>query len=252
MRPVGDNAVMRRFNVLVVQPTTMQLCAVSRRGKSMYFALRRLGYDVRLAGNEFLRDATNVIFGAHHLAGEIAVDLPSTRSSTTPTAARDGAGRALTHLSRASRPGNRTRATSRCGAAGAGQPRPLRPAGIPAESSTVAAETPTDIDVLFFGKVNRAHGYPRRVMRAGISLPSPTASIWRCDAWSRAPRSCSMCTRPRTPRSKWRELLTRWPIGARWSPSSGAERALTRTARRRSRWNECGTGGIVSDIARRR
>jgi hypothetical protein len=140
----------------------------------MYFALRRLGYDVRLAGNEFLRDATNVIFGAHHLAGEIAADLPSdTIVYNTEQLRADGAlVEALTpFVSRFATWEPDSGNVEAWRALGLGsRVHYVQPGYLP-ESSTVAAETSTDIDVLFFGKVN-----PRRmvildsIMRAGISL----------------------------------------------------------------------------------
>jgi|KBSSwiStaDraftv2_1062776.scaffolds.fasta_scaffold03843_7 hypothetical protein len=175
MRPVGDNAVMRRFNVLVVQPDDyVNYAPFLGVAKSMYFALRRLGYDVRLAGNEFLRDATNVIFGAHHLAGEIAADLPSdTIVYNTEQLRADGAlVEALTpFVSRFATWEPDSGNVEAWRALGLGsRVHYVQPGYLP-ESSTVAAETSTDIDVLFFGKVN-----PRRmvildsIMRAGISL----------------------------------------------------------------------------------
>jgi hypothetical protein len=166
---------MRRFNVLVVQPENyVNYAPFIGVAKSMYFALRRLGHDVRLAGNEFLRDATNVIFGAHHLAGDLAAGLPSdTIIYNTEQLRADGA------LVEALRPFVSRFATwepdmgnvEAWRALGLGSRiRYMQPGYLP-ESSTVDPATPTDIDVLFFGKVN-----PRRmvildtIMRAGISL----------------------------------------------------------------------------------
>jgi hypothetical protein len=166
---------MRRFNLLVVQPEDYANYAPFLGvARSMSFALRRLGHDVRLAGNEFLRDATNIVFGAHHLAGELASGLPSdTIVYNTEQVRADGA------LVDALRPFVSRFALWEPDAANIEAWRALglgariyyvQPGYVP-ESSTVDLTTANDIDVLFFGKVN-----PRRmvildaVMRAGIRL----------------------------------------------------------------------------------
>ena len=166
---------MRRFNLLVVQPEDyVNYAPFLGVARAMSFALRRLGYEVRLTGNEFLRDATNMVFGAHHLAADLAADLPpDTILYNTEQLRPDGA------LVEALRPfvsrfavwepdlGN-VEAWRALGLGG--RVRYLQPGYVP-ESSTVDVTTPTDIDVLFFGKVN-----PRRmvvldgVVRAGIRL----------------------------------------------------------------------------------
>lgn len=166
---------MRRFNVLVVQPDDyVNYAPFLGAAKAICFALRRLGYDVRLAGNEFLRDATNVIFGAHHLAGELAADLPAdTIVYNTEQLRADGA------MVEALRPFVSRFATWEPDMANVEAWRALglgsrvhhvQPGYLP-ESSTVDPAAPADIDVLFFGKVN-----PRRMVildaitRAGIAL----------------------------------------------------------------------------------
>lgn len=166
---------MRRFNLLIVQPEDyVNYAPFLDVATSMCFALRRLGYDVRLVGNEFLYDATNMVFGAHHLAAELAAGLPSdTIVYNTEQVRADGA------LVEALRPfvsrfetwdpdiGN----IGAWDALGLGsRVRYVQPGYVP-ESSTIDLATPADIDVLFFGKVN-----PRRmvildaVARAGIAL----------------------------------------------------------------------------------
>jgi hypothetical protein len=165
---------MQRFNLLIVQPEDYTNYALLRLAVDVSPQLRRLGYDVRLAGNEFLRDATNMVFGAHHLAAELAADLPpDTIVYNTEQLRADG--RLVEALrpfvSRVSRRGSPIWATSRRGVLGLGNGiRYVQPGYVP-ESSTVDVTIPTDIDVLFFGKVN-----PRRmvildaIMRAGISV----------------------------------------------------------------------------------
>src|SRR5690348_10464094 len=140
----------------------------------MSFALRRLGHDVRLAGNEFLRDATNMIFGAHHLSADLAPDLPSdTIVYNTEQIRSDGA------LVEALRPFVSRFATWEPDAAnveawrdcGLGARVRHVPPGYVPENSTIDPTAANDIDVLFFGKVN-----PRRMIvldaisRAGIGL----------------------------------------------------------------------------------
>ncbi|MGH8851778.1 MAG: hypothetical protein ACREYD_12345 [Casimicrobiaceae bacterium] len=166
---------MSRFNLLVVEPEDyVNYSPFIGVARLMASALRRLGHEVRVAGNEFLHDATNMIFGAHHLAPDLAAKLPSdTIVYNTEQLRADGA------LLEALRPfvarfelwdpdlGNvdAWRALGLCHRVCYVQP------GYVPESSTVDLTTPADIDVLFFGKVN-----PRRMVvldaiaRAGIAL----------------------------------------------------------------------------------
>jgi hypothetical protein len=166
---------MRRFNLLVVQPEDyINYSPFLGVARSMSFALRRLGYDVRLAGNEFLRDATNMIFGAHHLAGELAADLPSdTIVYDTEQLRADGAlvealGQFVSRFATWEPDIGNVEAWRALGLGS--RVCYVQPGYVP-ESSTVDLATPTDIDVLFFGKVN-----PRRmvildaIMRAGVRL----------------------------------------------------------------------------------
>jgi len=164
-----------KFNLLIVQPEDyVNYAPFLGVARSMCFALRRLGHDVRVAGNEFLRDATNMIFGAHHLAADLAADLPRDTIVYNTEQLRPG-GAVVESL----RPfvsrfttwetdfGN----VEAWRSAGLGsRVHYVQPGYVP-ESSTIDVTTPTDIDVLFFGKVN-----PRRmvvldsVTRAGIRL----------------------------------------------------------------------------------
>lgn len=166
---------MRRFNLLVVQPEDyVNYAPFLGVARSMSFALRRLGHDVRLAGNEFLRDATNMIFGAHHLAGELAADLPpdtivyNTEQLRTDGALVEALGQFVSRFATWEPDIGNVEAWHALGLGS--RVRYVQPGYVP-ESSTIDLATPTDIDVLFFGKVN-----PRRmvildgIMRAGIRL----------------------------------------------------------------------------------
>jgi hypothetical protein len=166
---------MRRFNVLVVQPDDyVNYSPFLGVARLLFFALRRLGYDVRLAGNEFLRDATNLVLGAHHLAQNLAQDLPSdTIVYNTEQLRYDGALleglRPFVSRFETWDPDERNVEAWRAAGLGA-RVRHVPPGYVP-ESSTIDLTTPADIDVLFFGKVN-----PRRMVildalaRAGIAL----------------------------------------------------------------------------------
>lgn len=166
---------MRRFNLLIVQPEDyVNYAPFLGVARSMSFALRRLGYDVRLAGNEFLRDATNMVFGAHHLAADLAAGLPAdTIVYNTEQLRADGS------LVEALRPfvsrfatwePDRSNVEAWRAVGLGGGVHYVQPGYVP-ESSTIDLDTPADIDVLFFGKVN-----PRRmaildaISRAGIRL----------------------------------------------------------------------------------
>jgi hypothetical protein len=166
---------MRRFNLLVVQPEDyINYAPFLGVARSMSFALRRLGHDVRLAGNEFLHDATNMIFGAHHLAAELAADLPSdtivynTEQLRTDGAFVEALGQFVSRFATWEPDIGNVEAWRALGLGS--RVRYVQPGYVP-ESSTVDLATPTDIDVLFFGKVNsRRMVILDGIMRAGIRL----------------------------------------------------------------------------------
>ena len=68
---------MERFNLLVVQPEDyVNYAPFLGPARSIYYALRRLGYETRFSGNRFLHDETNIVVGAHHLDVALAATLP--------------------------------------------------------------------------------------------------------------------------------------------------------------------------------
>ena len=164
-----------RFNLLVVHPVDyVGYAPFLGAARLLYFGLRRLGYEVRLASNQFLRDVTNIIVGPHHLAGDLAEQLPAGTviynteqigpsnqviESLRPFVARfELWDHSLANVAvwRSLGLGDRVRY--------------LQPGYLP-ESTTIDPATPANIDVLFYGNVS-----PRRltvldaIARAGIDL----------------------------------------------------------------------------------
>ena len=166
---------MERFNLLVVQPEDyVNYAPFLGPARSIYHALRRLGYETRFSGNRFLHDETNIVVGAHHLAAALAATLP-TGTIVYNTEQLRGGDEVLAGL----RPFVSRFEIWDHSLANIEMWRAMRLAervhyvepGYVVEDSTVDLHTPADIDVLFFGKVN-----PRRVVvldalrRAGIAL----------------------------------------------------------------------------------
>lgn len=173
MSPIDGR--MERFNILVVRPEDyVNYDPFLGTARTICFCLRRLGYDVRLAGNEFLRDETNILVGAHHLDPGLAAQLPTTTIVYNTEQLRPGGALVDSLRPFVARFETWEHSLSNIavwrGAGMAERVRYLQP-GYVLEDSTVDTDTATDIDVLFFGKVN-----PRRmvvldsVRRSGVAI----------------------------------------------------------------------------------
>ena len=67
-----------RFNVVVAQPPNFpHFQAYTDLAKMLAISLKKLGYPTRLVVNEFVRDATNIVVGAHNVESEMAGVLPA-------------------------------------------------------------------------------------------------------------------------------------------------------------------------------
>ena len=168
--------MIERFNILVVHPEEYVSYAPFMGSANMlYFGLRRLGYDARIVANQFLRDATNIVLGAHHLTAEIAEELPAGTLVYNTEQLRE----ADNEFVEALRPfvarfevwDHSLANVAVWRSLGMGdRVRYLQPGYLP-ESTTIDPATPADIDVLFYGNVS-----PRRMVvldaiaRAGIAL----------------------------------------------------------------------------------
>ena len=164
-----------RFNILIVRPAEYGTYdPFFGPAQVLYFGLRRLGYDARIAANEFLRDATNIVLGAHHLVAELATELPASTLifNTEPVRSSNEVAGALAPLMARFEVWDHSLANlAAWRSLGMGERvRYLQPGYLP-ESTTIDPATPTDIDVLFYGNVS-----PRRMVvletiaRAGIAL----------------------------------------------------------------------------------
>ena len=166
---------MERFNLLVVQPEDyVNYAPFLGPARSIYYALRRLGYETRFSGNRFLHDETNIVVGAHHLDVALAATLPAgtiVYNTEQLRADNEVAAGLRPFVSRFETWDHSLANIELWRAMGlAERVRYVRP-GYVVEDSTVDLHAKPDIDVLFFGNVN-----PRRVVvldalrRAGIAL----------------------------------------------------------------------------------
>ncbi len=149
---------MEQFNVLIVRPPDASFYhAYTGMARILAAALKRLGCPTRLAENEIVADAANIVVGAHCLEPDVASDLPPNtiiynservfpESTYLPTL-KAFVGRFETWDYSE---GN-ARAWRKMGISD--RVRWLRPGYVP-ECTTIDPATPTDIDALFYGHVN--------------------------------------------------------------------------------------------------
>ena len=150
---------MEQFNVLIVRPPDVPFYhAYTGMARILAAALKRLGHPTRLAENELVHDATNVIVGAHCLDAEVAANLPRGTIIYNSERVYASSGYLLALAPFVSRfetwdysEGN-ARAWRELGISD--RVRWLRPGYVP-ECTTIDPATPTDIDALFYGHVNR-------------------------------------------------------------------------------------------------
>ena len=150
---------MEQFNVLIVRPPDASFYhAYTGMARILAAALKRLGYPTRLVENELVHDATNIIVGAHCLDPEAVDDLPAetiiyntervfAESSYLPTLkAFVGRFETWDYSEGNARRWRELGVSDRV--------RWLKPGYVP-ECTTIDPATPTDIDALFYGHVNR-------------------------------------------------------------------------------------------------
>jgi hypothetical protein len=153
---------MEQFNVLVVRPPDGSSFHHAYTGIAgvLGAALKRLGFPTRIAENEVVHDATNVVLGAHNLETGLADALPANtiiyntemvvaESPFVPTLKVF-----VERFETWDYSERNVRAWREMGLGG--RVRFLRPGYIP-ECTTIDPATPTDIDTLFYGLVT-----PRR------------------------------------------------------------------------------------------
>lgn len=150
---------MEQFNILIVRtPGVPFYHAYTGMARILGAALKRLGHPTRLAENEIVHDATNIVVGAHNLDSALAETLPPgtiiynsemvlSHSPFLP-ALKAFVGRLETWDYSAAN----VRAWRELGVSD--RVRWLRPGYVP-ECTTIDPTRETDIDVLFYGHVNR-------------------------------------------------------------------------------------------------
>jgi hypothetical protein len=154
------------FNVTAVRPDRYPAADALRVTATLLAcALRRLGEPVRLGVNEFLRDATNIVVGAHLLGADVAHTLPDGTIvfNTEPLDAGGAHAEALQPFA----------ARFRVWDYDARNLAPLRAlgnraadvvsAGYLPEMTSVVHRSDKDIDVLFYGQLS---GHRRSVLAA--------------------------------------------------------------------------------------
>jgi hypothetical protein len=150
---------VEQFNVLIIRPPDASFYhAYTGMARILAAALKRLGHPARLVENELVHDATNIVVGAHCLDPEAMDDLPAgtiiynservyAESTYLPTL--------KAFVSRFETWDYSEGNTRRWGELGiSNRVRWLEPGYVP-ECTTVDPATPTDIDALFYGHVNR-------------------------------------------------------------------------------------------------
>jgi len=150
---------MEQFNVVVIRPPDFAFYHAYREmAVILAAALKRLGLPTRLAENEVVHDATNVLVGAHCLDPGAAATLPANSIVYNSERVFEASTYLPTLKAFVSRfeswdysVGN-VRAWRELGISD--RVRWLKPGYVP-ECTTIDPATPTDIDALFYGHVNR-------------------------------------------------------------------------------------------------
>lgn len=150
---------MEQFNILIVRTPGMPFYyAYTGMASILGAALKRLGHPTRLVENEIVHDATNIVVGAHNLDPALAETLPPgtiiynsemvLSHSPFVSALKAFVARLETWDYSAAN----VRAWHELGVSD--RVRWLRPGYVP-ECTTIDPSRETDIDVLFYGHVNR-------------------------------------------------------------------------------------------------
>jgi len=163
------------FNVLLVRPQEfIHHDAYAGAARQLCNGLRRLGYPARVAENEIVRDATNVLVGAQHLEPELIDGLPANTivynvemmvpgSPFLPILSAFLRRFETWDYSAANVAAWRAAGISDC-------VRLLRPGYLP-EDTTIDTTAASDIDALFYGGVNwRRDCILRDIARAGVRM----------------------------------------------------------------------------------
>jgi hypothetical protein len=150
---------MEKFNILVVRPPDGSLFHHAYSGAAMVLgaALKRLGFPTRIAENEMIRDATNIVLGAQYLETELTDTLPPNTIiyNTEMILPSNPFLPTLVTFSKRFETWDYSERNMRIWRElGISQRvRWLQPGYVP-ECTTIDRATPTDIDALFYGQLN--------------------------------------------------------------------------------------------------
>jgi hypothetical protein len=149
---------VERFNVLLVRPRAfLHYEAYSGAAHQLCNGLRRLGYPARVAENQIVWDATNILVGVHNLEPELIDRLPENSIvynvekmfAGSPFLAELGA--FVRRFETWDYSAENVAAWRQAGVSD--RVRLLRPGYLP-EDTTIDSAVPNDIDALFYGSVN--------------------------------------------------------------------------------------------------
>lgn len=166
---------MERFNVLVVRPLlSPHYESYAGSAQLICCGLQRLGYQADLAENRMIRDATNIIVGAHYLDHALLDELPPDSIIYNTEMVVRGSPFIPDLIPFVERfetwdySSINIEAWRAWGVAR--RIRWLRPGYLP-ESTTIDPATPTDIDILFYGFVNaRRYDILKAMTDAGLKI----------------------------------------------------------------------------------
>lgn len=149
---------MRLFNLIVVRPPDfVHHQGYTGAAKLICAGLRRLGYRARVAENQMIYDATNIVVGAHYLEADVADSLPANSIiyNTEMVVSHSPFLPALVPFVRRFETWDYNQANVQAWRARGVSERVrwLRPGYIP-ECTTIDPATPTDIDAVFYGHLN--------------------------------------------------------------------------------------------------
>jgi len=160
---------MERFNLIIVRPEAfVHHQAYAGAANILCAALRRLGHLARVADNQMIRDATNIVFGAHYLESDLVDALPpgTIIYNTEMVVSHSPFLPALIPFVRRFETWDYSEANVRAWreVGVSERVRWLRPGYVP-ECTTIDPATPTDIDAVFYGTMTER----RRIMLDELS-----------------------------------------------------------------------------------
>jgi len=166
---------MECFNVMLVRPQDfIHHDGYSGSARQLCSGLRRLGYPARVAENEIVWDATNILVGVQNLEPELIETLPANTIVYNVEMMVTGSPflPALSAFIRRFETWDYSAANvAAWRAAGVSdRVRLLRPGYLP-EDTAIDPAAPCDIDALFYGSINwRRDAILRDIARAGVRL----------------------------------------------------------------------------------